>query len=86
MKASYKFHQNRDCEFFPCHKGVREDEFNCLFCYCPLYTLGKECGGNPKFLADGTKSCEECVAPHNGEAAYTFVLSKWEKIKDHVKK
>ena len=33
----YTWFQNRECEYFPCHKGVREEEFNCLFCYCPLY-------------------------------------------------
>ena len=41
-----RFFQNRECRFFPCHKGVAEEEFNCLFCYCPLYTLGRKCGGN----------------------------------------
>ena len=42
----YNFFQNKECEYFPCHKGVKEEDFNCLFCYCPLYTLGKHCGGN----------------------------------------
>ena len=45
MKGSggrnYSFMQNRDCEYFPCHAGVSEEDFNCLFCYCPLYALGK---------------------------------------------
>ena len=36
----YAFFQHRACEFFPCHKGVPEEDFNCLFCYCPLYALG----------------------------------------------
>ncbi len=40
----YNFFQNKECEYFPCHKGVKEEDFNCLFCYCPLYTLGKHCG------------------------------------------
>lgn len=39
----YNFFQNKECEYFPCHKGVKEEDFNCLFCYCPLYTLGKHC-------------------------------------------
>ena len=34
----YNFFQNKECEYFPCHKGVKEEDFNCLFCYCPLYT------------------------------------------------
>lgn len=33
----YTWFQNKECEYFPCHKDVREEEFNCLFCYCPLY-------------------------------------------------
>ena len=37
----YRFFQHRACEFFPCHKGVEEEQFSCLFCYCPLYALGK---------------------------------------------
>ena len=36
----YAFFQNRDCEYFPCHKVKDEENFNCLFCYCPLYALG----------------------------------------------
>ena len=36
----YKFFQNRDCEYFPCHAGADPETFSCLFCYCPLYALG----------------------------------------------
>lgn len=35
----YKFYQNKECEYFPCHKGTDSENFNCLFCYCPLYAL-----------------------------------------------
>ena len=42
---NYSFVQNRACEYFPCHEGVPEEDFNCLFCYCPLYALGKACAG-----------------------------------------
>ena len=61
---SYKFFQNRDCKNFPCHKNVPENEFNCLFCYCPLYALGKTCGGNFKYTEKGIKSCIDCNFPH----------------------
>lgn len=61
---SYKFFQNRACKNFPCHKNVPENEFNCLFCYCPLYALGKTCGGNFKYTAKGIKSCIDCNFPH----------------------
>lgn len=60
----FAFFQNRECEYFPCHKGVDEDKFNCLFCYCPLYALGERCGGNFKYLEGGCKDCSGCVIPH----------------------
>ena len=30
MQNSAQFFENRECKFFPCHKGLREGEFNCL--------------------------------------------------------
>lgn len=60
----FKFFQNKRCEFFPCHKEVEKDSFNCLFCYCPLYLLGNRCGGNFKILDNGIKDCSECIKPH----------------------
>ena len=50
----YKFNQNRECEFFPCHKCADAEEFSCLFCYCPLYALGDRCGGNFVYLETGS--------------------------------
>ena len=44
--ANYDFFQNKECEYFPCHKNADKESFNCLFCYCPLYCLGDKCGGN----------------------------------------
>lgn len=63
----YKFFQNRACEFFPCHQGLDEAEFNCLFCYCPLYALGMECGGQPRYTPEGIKDCSGCIRPHRKE-------------------
>ena len=60
----YKFSQNRDCEFFPCHKCVDPDRFNCLFCFCPLYALGENCGGNYTYTEQGIKDCSGCLIPH----------------------
>lgn len=71
----YAFFQNRECEYFPCHKGVREEDFNCLFCYCPLYTMGKQCGGNPCYTQDGVKDCSNCILPHAREN-YGYVIEK----------
>lgn len=61
---SYRFFSNKECEFFPCHDTEDMEEFNCLFCYCPLYSLGEKCGGNPVFLENGIKDCSQCAFPH----------------------
>lgn len=61
----YKFFSHKECEYFPCHKVKNEDTFNCLFCYCPLYCLGTECGGNYEILESGIKSCMNCLIPHS---------------------
>ena len=42
----YSYFSNKECEYFPCHKGADPENFNCLFCYCPLYALGDKCGGD----------------------------------------
>ena len=63
----YQFFQNRECEYFPCHKDVEEKDFNCLFCYCPLYTLGENCSGNFVYTETGVKSCVNCNFPHKRE-------------------
>ena len=73
------FFQNRACEHFPCHKGIPEDEFNCLFCFCPLYALGKKCGGNFIYTEKGRKSCENCTFPHRIEN-YDKLLARYGEI------
>ena len=68
--ASYRFFQNRACEFFPCHTVEDVEKFNCLFCYCPLY-LREKCLGNPSYLVDGRgckiKDCSNCTVVHRPE-------------------
>ncbi|MCR5089643.1 MAG: cysteine-rich small domain-containing protein [Oscillospiraceae bacterium] len=76
---NYRFFQNRDCEFFPCHKGVPEEDFNCLFCYCPLYALGEACRGNCRYLPNGIKSCENCAFPHF-RGNYDAVLARFGEL------
>ena len=71
---NYKFVQNTKCEFFPCHKVKDESVFNCLFCYCPLYTLKDKCGGNFSYI-NGIKDCSKCTLPHL-EKGYDHVMSK----------
>lgn len=63
-KYSYHFFQNTDCEYFPCHKNIVTELFNCLFCFCPLY-LSKNCIGTPVYLNSGIKDCSHCIIPHN---------------------
>lgn len=61
----FAFFQNTECEYFPCHKNIDKKDFNCLFCYCPLYLLGSTCGGKPVFLENGVKDCSNCLLPHH---------------------
>ena len=67
MSEHYKFFSNRECEYFPCHKTERPENFNCLFCYCPLYALGDRCGGNFHYIQGGIKDCSDCLFPHKRE-------------------
>ena len=80
-----RFFQNRECRFFPCHKGVAEEEFNCLFCFCPLYTLGKKCGGNYTYTDKGIKSCKDCTFPHIAEN-YESLTGRFREIAEVVRR
>ncbi|WP_459933619.1 cysteine-rich small domain-containing protein [Fundidesulfovibrio butyratiphilus] len=71
MEASHRFFRNRACKYFPCHSGVSEETFNCLFCFCPLYFL-EECGGDGQ-VKGGVKDCTSCTIPH-GPGGYDRVL------------
>jgi Zn-finger protein len=64
LKNSFRYFRNTDCKYFPCHK-VNPDEFNCLFCFCPVYFA--ICPGTPEYIEkDGTvyKNCADCEYPH----------------------
>ena len=60
---------------FPCHKTDDPENFNCLFCFCPLYFSGEKCGGNFHYNAKGRKSCVECTFPHKKEN-YDLLMNK----------
>ena len=75
----YQYFQHRACEFFPCHPGAEEDNFNCLFCYCPLYALGRRCGGDFAYTPDGIKDCTGCTFPHRREN-YGAVIARFGEI------
>ena len=79
----HSFFQNKDCQYFPCHKTDRDD-FNCLFCYCPLYALGDRCGGNFRYTEKGIKDCTNCLIPHSPNG-YDYVLAKYPLIAELAK-
>ncbi len=83
--ASYAFFQNRDCEYFPCHAGADSSSFSCLFCYCPLYALGDQCGGSYCYTEHGIKDCSGCLRPHIREN-YEKILEKMPQILELAKK
>ena len=83
MEDKYRFFAHRECEFFPCHPGADPDRFNCLFCYCPLYCLGKNCGGNFTVLENEIKDCSGCLYPHIPEN-YQAVNSRYQEILDII--
>ncbi|PXY02157.1 metal-binding protein [Marinifilum breve] len=85
MSENYKFVQNTKCEYFPCHKVKNESEFNCLFCFCPLYMLGDKCGGNFSYTENGIKNCSECTLPHS-KNGYDHVMSKMGLVMEKGKK
>ncbi len=74
MQATYRFFNNCDCAYFPCHQGVAAEEFNCLFCFCPLYFFA-DCGGTPRYTPEGVKDCSQCVKPHLPEAYDAIVCA-----------
>ncbi|WP_066628194.1 cysteine-rich small domain-containing protein [Labilibacter marinus] len=79
MSQNYKFTQNKKCEYFPCHKGIKEEDFNCLFCYCPLYMLKDKCGGNFKYK-NNVKDCSACTITHLKGKGYEHVMSKMKEV------
>ena len=67
MENSYKYFENRACKYYPCHTDI--EDMNCLFCYCPLYSIDN-CPGNCKYVEiDGkkVKDCMDCKFPHRAE-------------------
>ena len=83
--ANYDFFQNKECEYFPCHVGADPETFSCLFCYCPLYALKDQCGGNFTYLENGIKDCSNCLRPHNREN-YSKIQEKMADVLELAKK
>ena len=82
---SYKFFQNKQCEYFPCHAGADPESFSCLFCYCPLYALGENCGGAFTYTKEGIKDCSSCLRPHRREN-YESITQDLRKVIELAKK
>ncbi|PQJ97084.1 cysteine-rich small domain-containing protein [Chromatium okenii] len=78
VAASFQGFTNTACAFYPCHSGIHR-EFNCLFCYCPLYAYN--CPGTYSMLIDRhgqpRKDCSQCRLPHDGYAASWQFIQKW---------
>lgn len=73
MENSYRYFENRNCEYYPCHENM--EHMNCLFCYCPLNHL-EYCPGNPVFLVVNgkkIKDCSGCIFPHEPENYDTII-------------
>lgn len=83
-QAHFTYFQNKECEFFPCHPTEHPEDFSCLFCYCPLYALGRKCGGNCKYLENGVKDCSDCLVPHKKEN-FAYITARFEEICEIVK-
>ena len=75
----YSCFSHKECEYFPCHAGADPDDFNCLFCYCPLYALGDKCGGDFRFTQSGIKVCTDCRLPHYRKN-YGYVTGKCREL------
>ncbi|MCI8811274.1 MAG: hypothetical protein HFF84_14485 [Oscillibacter sp.] len=85
QERHYAYFCNRECEMFPCHPGIPEEEFNCLFCYCPLYALGDKCGGNFTYTKGGIKDCSACLFPHR-RASYDAIIRRYPEILELVRR
>ena len=84
MENSSSFFSNKACKYFPCHKTDRPEDFNCLFCYCPLFALGDGCGGNFTYTQNGYKDCSNCLVPHRREN-YDYVNKKLMELYEKMK-
>ena len=83
--ANHDFFQNKQCEFFPCHAGADPACFSCLFCYCPLYALANQCGGDFVYTKEGIKDCSNCMKPHRREN-YPAIIEKAALLLEMTKK
>lgn len=84
-EVHFSYFRNEKCEYFPCHPNADPENHNCLFCYCPLYMLGDQCGGAFRYTKSGRKDCSECTLPHRREN-YEYMMAKCAEIGERMKK
>lgn len=81
QRDGFKGFTNTACPFFPCHTGVinPEENFNCMFCYCPLVFL--KCPGPYEVFEDAygvkRKDCSACNLPHVGYDRSWKFIQRW---------
>ena len=63
MKNNWRYFNNNECEYYPCHECDTRLGYNCKYCFCPLYN-DFNCGGNYILLNNGKKDCSSCIIPH----------------------
>jgi len=68
------FFENKDCEYYPCHKKMAE--INCLMCFCPWFS---GCGSK-----DNGLSCPSCEFPH-ARSSYKLVMQGLKNMYDKDK-
>ncbi|CUH92892.1 cysteine-rich small domain-containing protein [Herbinix luporum] len=73
MENSYRYFKNQACKYFPCHEKKSLEDFNCLFCFCPLYFI-EDCGGDCNYI-NGIRDCSNCLIPHEPKG-YDFITKK----------
>lgn len=82
QENSHRYFRNDKCCYFPCHEGISSEDFNCLFCYCPLNSI-VNCGGNYSITHNGKKDCSKCCYPHYSEN-YDHIIEKVSRLLDKL--
>ena len=78
MESNHRYSQNHICKYFPCHQLLNDGEYNCLFCYRPLYGLDDKCGGSFEYMKK-IKVCMGCNFPHIPEN-YDIIVAKLKEV------
>ena len=83
-QQGFCYFQNQACEFFPCHKVEDTEYFNCMMCFCPLYFLPEDCGGNYQLSPRGIRDCTNCTIPHE-RGGYGYIINRLEHILEDIR-